>query len=81
MAASDNEDDELEDWQFEEENPPDKLQKKWDREEIIPPAPMVCPSCGKQVPGDSLTCLFCDAQVLKDSGFLGKILAWLKSLL
>ena len=72
-----DDDDEPKDWEIEEEEPPEKLKRKWDWEERTERKAIPCPKCKKYVPEDSLTCLFCGAKVFRDSGFLGKFLKWL----
>lgn len=71
-----NDEDEPKDWEIDEEEPPEKLKRKWDQEERVEHRAIPCPKCAKLVPEDSLACLFCGAQVFRDSGFLGKILRW-----
>ena len=71
-------DKEPKDWEIEDEEPPEKLQRKWNEEELSSKETVVCPACRKRVPRENLTCIFCGARVFQDSGFLGKILAWLK---
>ena len=52
------------DWEeIPEEHAPESLQRKWIEEDLKPKPPAVCPACGKEVPPDSLTCLFCGAQI------------------
>ena len=69
-----------EDWdEIKDEDAPENLRRKWVVEEHFHKQPVPCPSCGKQVPADSLTCLFCGA-VVCESGLLGKIIVWLKKL-
>lgn len=68
------------DWENAEETPPGKLQDKWFREELSFKETVPCPACGKALPRETLTCLFCGAQVFQDSGLLGKLLKWFKNL-
>jgi hypothetical protein len=55
--------DEPHDWEIKDEEPPEHLRKKWDREEDSDARAIVCPSCKREIPGGNLTCIFC-------SGFL-----------
>ncbi len=68
------------DWEGRDEVPPEKLQKKWDRDEYEEKPAVECPSCKKRVPADSFKCLYYGSQVFQDSGLLGKILKWIRSL-
>ena len=72
--------DDPESWEEKEEVPPGKLQDKWFREELSFKETVSCPACGKELPRETVTCLFCGAQVFYDSGPLGKIIKWLKKL-
>lgn len=74
---SDN-NEEPKDWENEEELAPEKLQKKWDREEYEEKAAVECSFCHKKVPASCFKCLYCGTQVFHDSGLLGKILKWIK---
>lgn len=47
------------DWEIKDEEPPEKLQKKWDREESLGTCVVVCPSCKKETPAGNLACIFC----------------------
>ena len=74
-------DDGPEDWEeIEEENAPENLKRKWIVEEHFQKKPIPCPSCGRPAASDSVTCLFCGAYVCEDTGFLGKLLKWLKKI-
>ncbi len=64
----------------EEEIPPGKLQDKWFREELSFKETVTCPACGKELPRQTLTCLFCGARVFEHSGLLGSLLAWFKKI-
>lgn len=70
--------DDPKDWETRDEVPPERLQKKWDREEFSELPAVVCFSCKKRVPADSFRCIYCGAGVFKDSGLLGKILKWIR---
>ena len=63
-----------------EELPPGKLQDKWFREELSFKETVTCAACGKELPRETLACLFCGARVFQDSGLLGKILKWFRTL-
>ena len=62
----------------EEEVPPDRLRDKWFREELSFKETVECPACKKELPRDTITCLYCGAQVFYDSGPLGRLLKWIK---
>ena len=64
----------------EEEIPPDKLQNKWFKDELSFKETVCCRSCGKELPRDTLTCLFCGARVFEHSGLLGSLLAWFRKM-
>ncbi len=68
------------DWEREEENPPENLKRKWVEREYFGRETSQCRACKKFVPSENLTCLFCGSALHFDSGVLGKILRWLKSL-
>lgn len=72
-------DEELKDWEIREEEPPEALKKKWDREEAAGPKRLVCSSCKKEVSSEHLTCIFCGALLkpVSSQGFL----FWLKRFL
>ncbi len=56
-------DEETRDWEMKDEEPPEQLRKKWEREEAEGFKAVVCPSCKKETPGGSLTCIFCGANL------------------
>ena len=73
--------DEPNDWEMEEENPPDKLKHKWEKEESTSPVPVRCSVCKKFSPAENLTCLYCGAAIGEAKiGLLSKILFWFKNL-
>ncbi|MFH1800099.1 MAG: hypothetical protein ABH891_04535 [Candidatus Omnitrophota bacterium] len=47
------------DWEVRDEEPPERLQKKWEQEEAKGPRMTVCPSCKKETSAENLTCIFC----------------------
>ncbi len=73
-------DSEPKDWENLEEIPPEKLQKKWDREESAESPAVTCPECGKRVPATSFQCLYCGFRIFQDSGLLGMIRKVLKKI-
>jgi len=74
-------DDEPKDWEIEEEKPSEKLRYKWAQEDWEGQQPVVCWACKQTVPADSLTCLFCGAEVpAGKSGVLIQFLSWIKKL-
>lgn len=72
--------DEPKDWEESSETPPDKLRRKWDKEESEEPAAIPCPFCKKRVPGSSFFCMYCGNRIFEDSGILGRILMWVRRL-
>lgn len=66
------------DWEEAEEVPPERLKEKWFREELSFKETVTCPACQKELPRESLSCLFCGAQVFQNSGPLGKLLKWFR---
>lgn len=54
-----NEDEEPRDWEMKDEEPPEQLRRKWEREEDRGPQTVVCSSCKKETPAENLTCVFC----------------------
>ena len=66
------------DWENADEIPPERLQKKWDREEYEELPAVLCSSCKKHVPAGTFRCIYCGAQVFKDSGLLGKLFKWIR---
>ncbi len=74
-------DDDPKDWEpIEEETLPERLSRKWEEQESLGPQTISCPVCAQPIPTESATCLFCSALIGHDSGLLGKILLWLKSI-
>ncbi len=74
-------DDGSKDWEaIEKENPPENLKRKWIVDEHFQKKAIACPSCGKPVTSDGMTCLFCGAYVCEDTGFLGKLLKCFKKM-
>ncbi len=74
-------DKEPKDWEIEEEVPSKQLERKWTQEDWEGQPPVICSVCKKEVRGDSLTCIFCGAEVYQGkSGFLIKFLAWIKKI-
>ena len=74
-----DENDELKDWEVEDENPHENLARKWVEREYFDKKTVDCPYCRKAVPSDSVSCLYCGAQIFQDSGLLGRIFKWIKS--
>ncbi len=68
------------DWEEQDEIPPEKLQKQWEKEEYEEKPAVPCPSCHKRLPASSFKCLYCGGQVFHDSGLLGKIMKWIRKL-
>ena len=73
-------DEDPKDWEQNDEVPPEKLQKQWDRDEMDEMPAVEWPSCKKQVPASSFKCVYCGDQIFFDSGLLGKIMRWIRKL-
>ncbi|MFH0985538.1 MAG: hypothetical protein V1882_08375, partial [Candidatus Omnitrophota bacterium] len=54
-----HDDEELPDWEVKDEEPPERLQKKWEQEEARGPRKILCRACKKETPTENLTCIFC----------------------
>lgn len=67
-------------WELKEEEPPERLQKKWDRAETLEPRPVICPACKKETPEGNLTCIFCETILARKSCPLNCLFSWLKRL-
>ncbi len=72
--------DEPKDWENQDEVPAERLQRKWDSEEMEEKPAVTCPGCQKRVPASILRCIYCGHRVFHDSGLLGKILKWVRGL-
>jgi hypothetical protein len=68
------------DWEIEDEEPPPSLKKKWEKEEASDASPATCPSCKKQVPAGSLSCLYCGSSLNSGPGIFESFAAWLAGL-
>ena len=68
------------DWELKDEEPPERLQKKWDQEEAPCSQPVICPSCKKDNPATSLTCIFCSSVLSQTSCPVRCVLKWFKRL-
>ena len=75
-----DDEEEPKDWEAQEEEPPERLQKKWEQEEIKGPRRIVCPSCKKETPRENLACIFCGAVVPQGNGPVRCFLTWAKRL-
>ena len=67
-------------WEIKDEEPPEALRKKWERDEVSGSHLVVCPSCKKETPSGNLTCLFCAAILTQTSCPVGCFLSWIKRL-
>jgi len=74
------EEEEPKDWEVREEEPPERLQKKWDREETAVPRMAVCPSCKKEMPAGNLACIFCGTEIFEKISLSRCFFAWVKRL-
>ena len=60
---SDDEDEEVPEWEIEEEKIPPSLQNRWDRDAQKGLQAGMCRKCGATYTADDLTCRVCDAPV------------------
>lgn len=67
------------DWEIKDEEPPERLQRKWAVEDNASYESALCSSCGKLTPRYNLTCIFCGT-VLPQAKKPIKFLLWLKKL-
>ncbi len=56
-----------------EEVPPENLRKKWEKEEFAGKETVQCRHCGKWVPKENMTCLYCREKIFYESGPLGRM--------
>ena len=75
-----NDDEGPSDWEIKDEDPPERLQRKWEQEESTGPRRVLCPSCKKETPSENLTCIFCGKELSHASGSRGGFLTWVKRL-
>ena len=68
------------DWEVQDEEPPEHLQKKWEQEEAKGPRRVICPSCKKETSAENLTCVFCGTEVFEGEGPFRCFLTWVKHL-
>ncbi len=73
-------DEEPKDWEIKDEEPPERLRKKWENEETTVSPIVVCPSCKKEVPSGNPRCIFCGAVMMQESCPLNCFWGWLKQL-
>jgi hypothetical protein len=71
-------DDEPKDWEIEDEEPPEKLKRKWFEDSLSFKETVECPFCRKWVSKESLACVYCGRRVFSDSGLLGNLVSWVK---
>jgi hypothetical protein len=74
-----HDDEEPHDWEIKDEEPPERLQKKWDREKVQGHRKIVCRSCKKETSTENLTCIFCGAEIFEE-GLFDRLLDWIRSL-
>lgn len=65
-------------WEIKDEEPPPRLQKKWEQEEASGAGTVICPSCKKETPAGNLTCIFCGAALTQDSCPVSCLWSWIK---
>jgi hypothetical protein len=75
-----NDDEELPDWEVKDEEPPERLQKKWEQEEARGPRTVVCPSCKKETSAENIACIFCGAEIFEEISLSRCFFAWVKHL-
>lgn len=68
------------DWEIEDEEPPEQLRKKWEREEAEDFKKVVCPSCKKETSSANSACIFCGSTLLQESCPVQGFLTWVKQL-
>lgn len=68
------------DWDIKDEDPPERLQKKWEREEAPGSELVVCPSCKKETPVGNLSCIFCGSALSQGSCPVSCLFSWIKRL-
>ncbi len=52
-------DEEFKEWEFRDQEIPEKLQRKWQAREKAGEGTVRCPACGQHVSENALLCLFC----------------------
>ena len=68
------------DWEIKDEEPPARLQKKWERDEAPGAPSVVCPSCGKETSSANLACIFCGTTIPQGSCPVTCLFSWIKRL-
>lgn len=68
------------DWEIEDEEPPESLRRKWEKEEASEKRGVVCPSCKKETPAENLACIFCGTALPQGSGSVCGFWVWVKRL-
>jgi hypothetical protein len=68
------------DFEIKDEEPPEWLRKRWEKEEVSSPQGVVCPSCKKETPSGNLTCIFCETVLPQGSCPFRFFFAWVKRL-
>ena len=68
------------DWEIKDEEPPEQLQKKWDREEAAGSKRVICSSCKKETPAENLTCIFCGTALSEECCPILGLIEWIKRL-
>ena len=69
-------DDERPDWEIEEEEIPESLRKRWEKEEEIGLRAGVCKSCGYPFTKEDLSCIHCGARTDLSEGVLIRLKRW-----
>ena len=73
-------DEEPRNWEIKDEEPPEPLRKKWEREEVSGSKQVVCPSCKKETPAWNLTCIFCGETISQGGCPVRCFVSWVKRL-
>ncbi len=68
------------DWEIRDEEPPETLKRKWEREETAGPQTVTCRSCKKETSTESLACIFCGTEILPEIRPVARFLSWVKHL-
>lgn len=69
------------DWELKDEEPPESLRRKWDRDGAPDRGTVICPACNKETPAGNLTCIYCASPISQGNCPIGCFLSWIKRLL
>ena len=68
------------DWEIKDEDPPEGLRRKWDREEVAGSKTVICSSCKKETPAENLACVFCETPIFEGSCPFRCFFSWIRQL-